>query len=103
MYSVASCWRERAHASEQLGRQRDALGDAADARHRGARMVRRQLEHEARVAELPAPVVEQLLELRAAQVLALPDRVVRVLDRQGGQRGRLAAGEFAIERRQLAE
>ncbi|CAG2293778.1 hypothetical protein BCCR75501_01624 [Burkholderia sola] len=88
---------------------RDCIGQA----HRHARAVQRacgawlavdrQRERARHVAQRAAPVVELALALAAGQHVALPVRVVRVLDRQSGQRRFSAFGIRAVRSRQFVE
>ncbi|VWC20937.1 hypothetical protein BUB20358_05829 [Burkholderia ubonensis] len=95
--------REPAHVG------RDRIGQAqrrarAVQRARRARLpVDRQRERARRVLQRGAPVVQLPLALAACEHVALPVRIVRVLDRQRGQRRRDAVRIRAIGRRQLVE
>ncbi|ESS36691.1 hypothetical protein P355_1992 [Burkholderia cenocepacia KC-01] len=88
---------------------RDRIGQAhrytcAMQRARGARLaVDRQRERARHVPQRIAPVVELTLALAAGQHVALPVRVVGVLDRQCGQRRFAAFGIRAIRSRQFVE
>ena len=67
--------------------------------HRRARPVGGQLQRGGDPASWPLPVGELRLEHLALQPLALPDGVVRILDRQRRQRRLGAPDERRVERR----
>ncbi len=88
---------ERLHAPGQLAWE---YGGRQGARRRGrvrARPVSGQLQVLRRAVELAPPPGELLLQLRAIQPLALPGRVVRVLERRLRQGRGLARGEGGVE------
>ncbi len=85
-------------------RRRHARGMPAAARAAGrrARAVERQVEGR-RAGEVLAPVGEISGQRLAVQPPALPERVIGVLEREGGERRRPAGGEGGVERPQLAQ
>ncbi|KAF1052602.1 MAG: hypothetical protein GAK34_01218 [Delftia tsuruhatensis] len=72
-----------AQAADQFGRQLQAMAGGHMVRAGPARVVGGQLQHGVRVAQLGAPVGQLPLPLAGLQPLALPGRVVGVLQRQG--------------------
>ena len=81
------------------GRRPFAAALAGDGR---SRPIRGQLEI-GHARELLRPVIELRLEDLALEPVPLPDRVIGVLDRQLGERRRLAQQERLVKRRQLAD
>ncbi len=80
-----------------VGREEDGHLGATVGRHGRARLVRGQLQRLGRTGELLAPPRELLGEHRPPQPLALPDGVVRVLERQRRQRGGTALEGRLVE------
>ena len=94
-----SRWHSALSASDSARGQRARAACAPRKRlHGGRGPVGGQLQRGGRAGELLLPVASCALQHLALQPLALPDGVVRVLDRQRGQRRGLARGEGRVER-----
>src|SRR5580693_5151938 len=76
---------------------------AAEALHRRARAVERQLEQGGSTRELPLPEIELSREPLPRQPAALPDREVGILDRQRSQRRGTAGEGGLVERAELGD
>ncbi len=94
--------RQRLRGLPQLARPQEAAALAGERLHRGAWLVRGQLQHGRGALELVLPVRELGVEHLILQPLALPHRVVRVLERQLGQRRRQAPRARFVQRSRLA-
>src|SRR5262249_8576072 len=66
----------------QSRRQTQGLTGAAIGFDRRARVVGRQIQNEARILQLFVPVTPLALQRLPPQILPLPYRIIRVLDRQ---------------------
>ncbi len=91
-----------AQPRRDVRRQFDLDGGAVPSTYRWARPVGRQVEG-GNVCELAAPVGELLVQRRTSQELALPDRVVRVLHRQGREVHLLPTDRGTVPDAQLVE
>ncbi len=91
---------------ERLGQrpgQEQCVARAAEGLDRRSLPVGGELEGGRRAGQASAPVAELRLQALAGQLLPLPDRVVRVLDRQRRQGRRRPAAERGVEIGQLPE
>ncbi|CAJ9795320.1 Uncharacterised protein [Burkholderia pseudomallei] len=92
-----------AHRVRRGGRQTPREPAAAIVALGRARAVERQRERRGRAVERAAPVGELARGLVRIERVALPLRVIRILDRQRRQLGRAAFGECRVGGRQLGE
>ncbi|CRM76670.1 hypothetical protein [Pseudomonas sp. 25 R 14] len=88
-------------AGAQRRVQRDFQARATLILHRRARPVSRQFEYRLLIAQLVAPVSQLTLQLTGLHPLALPLRIIGVLDRQGWQFQALALAIGAIQGNQF--
>ena len=86
----------------QRPRQLEGVRGTGERLHRRPRPVPRNLGHRS-PRQHPPPEPQLLLQPRTRQQLPLPQRVVRVLDRQHRQRRRPPRPERRVQRRQLGE
>ncbi len=68
--------------ARQLPAQREANACTPVRLHRWSRSIRGQLQQRRRSTQLPLPIPQLLLQILSLQPLALPHRIVRILDRQ---------------------
>ena len=100
--------RRPAAQAERLERRREPLvelhrrGRAGVVLPRRTGAIARQVQNRRRARQRAPPVVAVLLEIDSGEPVALPDRVIRILDRQVRQRVDPAFAEGGIERAQLA-
>ena len=87
----------------QSPRERDRVVGSVVSLHRPAGPVGRQRQQRRGTLELVGPVRREIVEQRATQALALPHRVVGVLDRQLGQLRRPTGQLGVVELAQLGE
>ena len=87
----------------QRAREHGHLARAAEGLRGGARPVGGQVEQRRRAGQARAPEVDHPPQRLAAQLLALPRRVIAVLRGERGQRRRLAAQEGTVQGAQLAQ
>ena len=87
----------------QLVRQGEGQARSHERLDRRPRPVGRQIQHLRRPGELGSPVGELPLQHLACEPLPLPDRIVRVLDRQLGQERRPTFDRRPIELRHLLD
>ncbi len=94
---------EALDACRRRGIEHDGLARAGERRRQAAPAIGWEIERLGGIAELRTPEREQLVETRAAQSIALPERVVTVLDGQRRKRRIAARFRGGIGRPELAK
>src|SRR5262249_35750424 len=91
---------ERLQSARQVLRKLEAHCRAIVARPRRSRSIRRQFQYR-QLRQRFLPISTLLLQRLAPQALSLPQRIVRVLDRQLRQRRGQSCAESFVEQREL--